>query len=44
MGGLFVIEAESYDEAVELCKDCPHLDFGTIEVREVQPTPSQPPA
>ncbi len=42
MGGLFVIEAASYDEVVELTKDCPHLDFGTIEIREVQPTPSQP--
>ena len=42
MGGLFVIEAGNYDEIVELCKDCPHLEFGTIEIREVQPTPSQP--
>jgi hypothetical protein len=42
MGGLFVIEAGNYDEIVELCRDCPHLDFGTIEIREVQPTPSQP--
>ena len=38
MGGLFVIEAGSYDEIVELTKDCPHLDFGSIEIREVQPT------
>ena len=38
MGGLFVIEAGSYDEVAELCKDCPHLDFGSIEIREVQPT------
>lgn len=38
MGGLFVIEAASYDEIVELCKDCPHLEFGSIEIREVQPT------
>ena len=38
MGGLFVIEAGSYDEVVELTKDCPHLDFGSIEIREVQPT------
>jgi hypothetical protein len=38
MGGLFVIEAASYEEIAELCKDCPHLDFGTIEIREVQPT------
>lgn len=39
MGGLFVIEAASYDEVVELCKDCPHLEFGSIEIREVDPTP-----
>jgi len=38
MGGLFVIEASSYDEVVELTRDCPHLDFGSIEIREVQPT------
>jgi hypothetical protein len=38
MGGLFVIEAASYDEVVELSKDCPHLDFGSIEIREVEPT------
>ena len=38
MGGLFVIEAGSYDEVVELSKDCPHLEFGSIEIREVQPT------
>ena len=38
MGGLFVIDANNYDEVVELTKDCPHLDFGSIEIREVQPT------
>ena len=38
MGGLFVIDASNYDEVVELTKDCPHLDFGSIEIREVQPT------
>ena len=38
LGGLFVIEAASYDEVVELTRDCPHLDFGSIEIREVQPT------
>lgn len=38
MGGLFVIEAANYDEIVELCKDCPHLEFGSIEIREVEPT------
>jgi hypothetical protein len=38
VGGYFLIEAASYDEAVALSKDCPHLDFGIIEVREIEPT------
>ena len=38
IGGLFMIEARDYNEAVKLASDCPHLDFGTIEVREVEPT------
>lgn len=38
IGGLFVLEAASYEEVVELAKDCPHLDFGAIEIRQVQPT------
>ena len=38
IGGLFIVEANTYDEVVELSKDCPHLDFGTIEIREVDPT------
>ena len=38
IGGLFIVEAQTYEEVVELSKDCPHLDFGTIEIREVQPT------
>ena len=38
IGGLFIVEAASYEEVVELSKDCPHLDFGTVEIREVQPT------
>jgi hypothetical protein len=40
VGGLFIVDAASYDEAVSLARDCPHLDFGPIEIREVQPTPS----
>lgn len=32
IGGLFVIDAASYDEAVALCGDCPHPDFGAIEI------------
>lgn len=43
MGGLFVIEASDYDAAIEIARDCPHLDFGTIEIRQIQPTPGGPP-
>ena len=38
IGGLFIVEANNYDEVVELSRDCPHLDFGSIEIREVDPT------
>jgi hypothetical protein len=38
IGGLFIVEANSYEEMVELSKDCPHLEFGAIEIREVDPT------
>jgi hypothetical protein len=38
IGGLFIVEAKDYDEVVALSKDCPHLEFGAIEIREVQPT------
>jgi hypothetical protein len=36
MGGFFTIEAASFEEAVELSSDNPHLDFGTMEIREVK--------
>ena len=35
LGGYFTIQADSYDQAVERCLDCPHLQFGSIEIREV---------
>ena len=38
MGGFFVIEAANFDEAVETAKTCPHMEFGSIEVREIQKT------
>jgi hypothetical protein len=34
-GGYYTIEAASFDEAVKLATDHPHLEFGTVEVREV---------
>jgi hypothetical protein len=38
IGGYWIISAENYDEAVELTRDCPSLEFGArMEVREVEP-------
>jgi hypothetical protein len=37
IGGFFVVDAKNYDEALSLAKDCPHLEFGSIEVREIEP-------
>jgi hypothetical protein len=37
LGGFFILEAKNYDEAIKLSEGCPHLDFGTIEVREIEP-------
>jgi hypothetical protein len=36
MGGYFVVEADNYDTAVETASTCPHMQFGTIEVRAVE--------
>ena len=38
MGGYYIIQAASFDDAVDVCRDCPHLTFGSIEVRQIQPT------
>ena len=41
LGGYYVIAAENYDVAVNLCRDHPHLEYGgTIEVRQVEDMPS----
>ena len=38
IGGYFQIEVESMEEAVEISKGCPHLEFkGDVEIREVNP-------
>jgi hypothetical protein len=36
VGGLFEIKADNYEQAVEIALQCPHLDFGVIEVREIE--------
>jgi hypothetical protein len=38
IAGYFMINAETYEDAVELCRDCPHLEYGVIEVRRVEKT------
>jgi hypothetical protein len=36
LGGYYMIEAASYDEAIDHARDCPQFDYGgTIEVRQV---------
>ena len=38
IGGLFVIKAADYAEAVEISRTCPHIEYGgRIELREVDP-------
>ena len=38
LGGFYLVEANGYDEAVEMAKDCPTLLYqgGYVEVREVE--------
>lgn len=40
IGGLFQIQSENYEAAVQAASDCPHLEYGTIEIREVEPVPA----
>lgn len=35
LSGLSILEAGSLEEAAQMAKGCPHLDFGTMEVAEV---------
>lgn len=35
IGGYFAVTADSYDEAVEIAKGCPHVEFGTLEIRRI---------
>jgi hypothetical protein len=38
IGGLFIINASGYDDAVAIAKTCPHCEFGTVEVRRIEQT------
>ena len=35
LGGIYLIEAADYDQAVERTLDHPHLEHGTIELRQL---------
>ena len=36
IAGFFIIQADSLEEAVEIAKNCPGLDYGqTVEVRAI---------
>lgn len=38
VGGFYLIEAKDYDEASQIAKECPHLEFnGNVEIREINP-------
>lgn len=36
LGGYMVIEAPGYDDVVRHCADSPHLEFGSIEIRQIE--------
>ncbi len=39
-GGYWALEVESFEEAVECCRNSPHLEYGgTIEIRELGECP-----
>ena len=38
LGGFLIVEARDYDEVVQHCQDSPHLDIGSIEIRQIEDT------
>ena len=37
IGGYFMIQAEDWDEAVTISRECPHLEYGgRIELRQIE--------
>ena len=41
LGGFYIIDVPSVDEAIDWAKKCPAAQFGTIEVRPIWPTNRQ---
>ena len=36
VGGYFAYDADSFEQAVELARECPVLPFGPVEIREIE--------
>jgi hypothetical protein len=36
IGGYWLVEAKSYDDAIRLAQDCPHLEFGNLVIRAIE--------
>ena len=36
IGGYFLVEADDYDAVARAVEDCPHLDYGSIEIRRIE--------
>ena len=35
-GGFWIVEADDLDHAVEVVSGCPHLENGSLEIREIE--------
>jgi len=40
VGGFWILNADDYEDAVKLASDCPHLEFGTLEIRKIEEIPA----
>ena len=36
LGGYFLVQAGTYEQAADLCRDSPDFDFGAIEIRRAE--------
>jgi hypothetical protein len=43
LGGFYLIEAETLDEALEIAARCPGAKHGAVEVRPLMPVPARQP-
>src|SRR5687768_1292299 len=41
IGGFWILQAASYDEAVKLAADNPQLEHGSLELREIEEMPHE---